>query len=82
MRVLKLIPQKHLKMKALIKNIFVFLFTALLFSCQENLKPIEITTEDFHATVDKLTEVMVHDVFSPQLQVEYTPTQTLLLMRL
>ena len=65
MRVLKLIPQKHLKMKALIKNIFVFLFTALLFSCQENLKPIEITTEDFHATVDKLTEVMVHDVFSP-----------------
>ena len=26
---------------------------------------ITITTDDYHAAVDKLTEVMVHDIFSP-----------------
>ncbi|MEO0573329.1 MAG: vanadium-dependent haloperoxidase, partial [Bacteroidota bacterium] len=28
-------------------------------------RPIEITSEDFHASVDKVTEIMVHDIFSP-----------------
>ena len=37
----------------------------VLGSCQTATEPIEITAEDLHASVDKLTEVMVHDIFSP-----------------
>ncbi len=37
----------------------------MLFSCTKEQKPIPITQEDFHASVDKVTEVMVHDIFSP-----------------
>ncbi|MTE27299.1 vanadium-dependent haloperoxidase [Winogradskyella ouciana] len=39
------------------------LFTC--FSCSKEQEPITITTDDYHAAVDKLTEVMVHDIFSP-----------------
>jgi hypothetical protein len=35
-----------------------------LWSCQEK-EDIQITSEDFHASVDKVTQVMVHDIFSP-----------------
>ena len=35
-----------------------------LWSCQEK-ENIQITSEDFHASVDKVTQVMVHDIFSP-----------------
>lgn len=34
-------------------------------SCQKQNETIVISTEDYHTTVDKLTEVMVHDIFSP-----------------
>ncbi len=34
-------------------------------SCRGKQEPIEITSEHLHASVDKLTEVMVHDIFSP-----------------
>lgn len=34
-------------------------------SCQDHSGPIEITADDFHASVDKVVEVMVHDIFSP-----------------
>jgi len=43
----------------------LFFFAALLFSCKKESKPIALTSEDFHASVDKVTEVMVHDIFSP-----------------
>lgn len=35
------------------------------FSCKKEQEPITITSEDYHNTVDKLTEVMIHDIFSP-----------------
>ena len=41
------------------------LFTIVLSSCTKEQKPITITPEDFHASVDKVTEVMIHDIFSP-----------------
>ncbi|MCB0375265.1 MAG: phosphatidic acid phosphatase, partial [Sinomicrobium sp.] len=43
------------------------LLAAALFmaSCTKNTDPITITDEDFHSAVDKVTEVMVHDIFSP-----------------
>ena len=36
----------------------------LLASCSKK-EPIEISPEDYHASVDKVTEVMIHDIFSP-----------------
>ena len=38
---------------------------ALLMGCQGPSERIQITAEDFHAAVDKASEVMVHDIFSP-----------------
>ena len=34
-----------------------------IYSCKN--EPIEITPNDYHALVDQLTEVMIHDIFSP-----------------
>ncbi|SNR37302.1 PAP2 superfamily protein [Dokdonia pacifica] len=42
--------------------LLVFLFTA----CEEKpVEPITITAEDFHTSVNNVTEVMIHDIFSP-----------------
>ncbi len=43
--------------------IVAFLF--LLISCAKTSEPIEISAEDYHNAVDKVTEIMVHDIFSP-----------------
>lgn len=45
-----------------ILSVIVFL---ICFSCKKEKLPINITTEDYHNSVDKLTEVMIHDIFSP-----------------
>lgn len=45
--------------------LFTIVLANILFSCSKETKPIDITAEDFHASVDKVTEVMVHDIFSP-----------------
>lgn len=42
----------------------ILLVFMTLWSCQEK-EDIQITSEDFHASVDKVTQVMVHDIFSP-----------------
>ena len=36
----------------------------LLFSCKES-EPIQITPANFHTSIDKVVEVMIHDIFSP-----------------
>lgn len=51
-----------MKLKSLIISIFTFV---VFFSCEKEHNPIAITTDDYHNTVDKLTEVMIHDIFSP-----------------
>jgi hypothetical protein len=33
--------------------------------CQKPSEPIEITPEIYHASVDKVTGIMIHDIFSP-----------------
>ena len=38
---------------------------SLLLSCGKNNEPITISPEDFHRSVDKVTEIMIHDIFSP-----------------
>ena len=45
--------------------IYFGFLSVVLFSCKPEPKPIVLTSEDFHASVDKVTEVMVHDIFSP-----------------
>ena len=35
-----------------------------LVGCQER-EPLEVTSSDFQASVDKVTQIMVHDIFSP-----------------
>lgn len=47
------------------KTISIFCLTMVLASCNRTQEPITITPEDFHSAVDKVTEVMVHDIFSP-----------------
>ena len=37
----------------------------MFFSCAKEAVPIEITAEEYHASVDQLTDIMVHDIFSP-----------------
>ena len=46
------------------KKGFLILVVAMFLSCQQE-KKIEITASDYHKAVDQLTEVMVHDIFSP-----------------
>jgi len=42
----------------------LILIITVFYSCQ-NKETIVISTEDYHASVDKVTQVMVHDIFSP-----------------
>tara|TARA_B100000787_G_C16199343_1_gene303793 strand:- start:18045 stop:19388 length:1344 start_codon:yes stop_codon:yes gene_type:complete len=51
---------KQYKTSLLIGMIFL-----LIFSCKENSEPINVTTENFHTAIDKVVNVMVHDIFSP-----------------
>ena len=44
-------------------KLFFLCFILLLFSCKK--EPIVIVADDYHALVDHLTEVMIHDIFSP-----------------
>ncbi len=34
-------------------------------SCSKTTTPIEISPEELHGSVDKVTEIMIHDIFSP-----------------
>ena len=37
----------------------------VLTCCQKPSAPIEISTDTYHAAVDKVTQIMIHDIFSP-----------------
>jgi hypothetical protein len=51
-------------MKIKLLPLLIVLFSCF-FSCHQEATPIAISSEDYHTTIDKLTEVMVHDIFSP-----------------
>src|SRR5690606_31019591 len=34
-------------------------------SCMKKEKPIDVSTEDLHHSIDEVVEVMIHDIFSP-----------------
>tara|TARA_R110000868_G_scaffold125037_2_gene330376 strand:- start:47525 stop:48856 length:1332 start_codon:yes stop_codon:yes gene_type:complete len=47
------------------KKIIVLCLIGLsLFSCKKE-QPITVNVEDLHGSVDKVTEIMIHDIFSP-----------------
>ncbi|MRI01832.1 phosphatase PAP2 family protein [Kriegella sp. EG-1] len=49
------------------KNIFLLATIILFLSCNEKKKEelITISPEELHASVDKVIEIMIHDIFSP-----------------
>ena len=44
---------------------YILLFTLVLMSCSKPKQPIEINSEALHKSIDKVTEIMIHDIFSP-----------------
>ena len=44
---------------------FLPVFVLLIIGCQEKSAPIVISPEDYHSSIDKVTEIMIHDIFSP-----------------
>lgn len=51
-----------MKVKHYIVSLFIF---SVFFTCKKEYQSIDIITDDYHNTVDQLTEVMIHDIFSP-----------------
>lgn len=51
---------KHIK-----DLILVLLLGLTIASCKKQYQPIEVSPEDFHKSVDRVVQVMVHDIFSP-----------------
>ncbi|MGI9532323.1 vanadium-dependent haloperoxidase [Lutimonas sp.] len=47
------------------KHLIILISLGLLLSCSKKSAPILINAEDFHHSVDKVGEIMVHDIFSP-----------------
>nr|WP_299171852.1 vanadium-dependent haloperoxidase [uncultured Allomuricauda sp.] len=43
----------------------LLIIVLLCFSCSKKQEPIVISSEDYHSSVDKVTQVMIHDIFSP-----------------
>ncbi|KKN43649.1 hypothetical protein LCGC14_0701010, partial [marine sediment metagenome] len=49
------------------KIVFFLLMIIIIASCKPSQKdePIVVTPEDFHGSIDQVTEIMIHDIFSP-----------------
>ncbi|MEX0312774.1 MAG: vanadium-dependent haloperoxidase [Allomuricauda sp.] len=43
----------------------LLLATLVISSCAKKQEPIVVSSENYHSSVDKVTEVMIHDIFSP-----------------
>lgn len=52
-------------MKIIKKYSLVVLILTIFCSCKNTTMPIVVSTDDFHLSVDKVIEAMVHDIFSP-----------------
>jgi hypothetical protein len=47
------------------KKISLIVFTFLIFACGKKKEEIVVSPEVLHASIDKVTEIMIHDIFSP-----------------
>jgi len=46
-------------------SLFWIMAISMLVSCSENSSPIVISADDYHNSVEKVGQIMVHDIFSP-----------------
>ncbi|MBT8298313.1 MAG: vanadium-dependent haloperoxidase [Maribacter sp.] len=46
------------------KRILAFWVVVLLFSCNQD-QPIVVSVDDLHNSIDQVTNIMIHDIFSP-----------------
>lgn len=55
------------KMRALVSKLFAGLIMVFIFSCSKGIRqePIIISPEELHTSIDKVVEIMIHDIFSP-----------------
>ena len=51
--------------KSQIKQLVIFSLLIGLIACKKETQDIVIAPNDFHKAVDKITSIMVHDIFSP-----------------
>ena len=49
----------------MLRHITAFILFITIASCTTKSEPIIITPDHFHNTIDKVTEVIIHDIFSP-----------------
>ncbi len=49
----------------MMKKFSLLMITLAFFACDKKSEPIEVSGEELHNAVDKVTEVMIHDIFSP-----------------
>lgn len=54
-------------MKTTTKQLFILSLVALMLSCKKQSQEIVITANDYHHAVDKISSIMVHDIFAPPL---------------
>ncbi len=57
-----------IKPQDMFKRISVLILLFIVFSCAETTtkeEPIIVTPEDLHTSIDKVVDIMVHDIFSP-----------------
>ena len=43
----------------------IIAIAVLMVSCNKHYEPIKVTTNDFHNTVNRVIDIMIHDIFSP-----------------
>lgn len=49
----------------LLKSLSFLFIIAFLMNCQKPSEPIVITPDNYHASVDNVINIMIHDIFSP-----------------
>jgi hypothetical protein len=47
------------------KKCIYFILAFCLYSCSDNSEPIIVGAEDLHQSIQKVTDIMIHDIFSP-----------------
>lgn len=52
-------------MIARVKQGAIALLLLLLTTCNQIKEPIVVPTKEYHNTIDRVTNIMVHDIFSP-----------------
>ena len=49
----------------MMKKIIALMLIAVLSACTKNSEPIVVTPNELHNSIDKVVEIMIHDIFSP-----------------